>query len=205
MLEADNVSRYDYADRALTASMRNPKTTLDRTNLEDSIQATLDAYRNNTPPSLRSKIMDQMAANLLALIYEKLNPNKFEALIRWYFERLGATQVDVLPRNQADRDGDADVTAIFEPLRTIFHVQAKLHDPCTMTDEWAVEQVNAYVTYRRAAWEDDGYTNVPWVISTCHDFNEECRTSARNNSVVLINGIAFARMLLETGFNGLDL
>ena len=205
MPEAENVSRYDYADRALTARMKNPKTTLVIGDLKDSIQAALDAYREKTPPSLRSGIMDQMAENLLKMIHDKLNPDKFEALVKWYFERLGATQVDVLSKNQADKEGDADVTAVFEPLRTIFHVQAKLHDPCTTADAWAVEQVNAYVTYKRAAEEEDGYTKVPWVISTCHDFDSNCQELARENSVVLINGMAFARMLLKTGFNGLDL
>ena len=40
---------------------------------------------------------------------------------------------------------------------------------------------------------------------TCYDFDQNCQELARKHGVTLINGTAFARMLLEAGFNGLDL
>ena len=185
--------------------MKARQTTLGLSDLETSVAASLQAWKHGTPLSLRSRIMDQMPKGLLELIYSTLNDVRFESLVKWYFERLGATQVDVLPKNQADKEGDADVTAIFEPLRTIYHVQAKLHKPGSTTGQWAVEQVNAYVEHRRAAEEEDGYARVPWVVSTCGDFDPCCQKLARKHGVTLINGGEFARMLLEAGIDSLDL
>ena len=204
-LIAENIGRSDFVDRALAARMKARQTTLDISDLESSVEASLAAWKRQTPLSLRARIMDQMPERLLELIYGTLNDVRFEALVRLYFERLGATQVDVLPKNQADKEGDADVTAIFEPLRTIYHVQAKFHEPGSQTDQWAVEQVKAYVEHRRAAEEEDGYARVPWVVSTCGDFDPDCQKLATEHRVTLINGKAFAQMLLDAGIDNLDL
>ena len=203
--EAEDVGRSDFADRALTARMKARQTTLDISDLESSITTSLGAWRCGTPLSLRSLIMDQLSEHLLNLVYDTLNDAKFESLVKWYFQRLGASQVDVLPKNQGDKEGDADVTAIFEPLRTIHYVQAKLHEPGSTTDRWAVEQVNGYVEHMRTAEEEDGYARIPWVVSTCGDFDPDCKKLARENRVTLINGREFARMLLEAGIDSLDL
>lgn len=203
--EAENIGRNDFAGRALFARMKARQTTLDITDLEGNITASMAAWEQQTPLSLRAQIMDQMPERLLGLIYDTLNDVIFESLVQWYFQRLGATQVDVLSKNQANKEGDADVTAIFEPLRTIYHVQAKLHEPGSTTDQWAVEQINAYVEHRRTAEAGDGYARVPWVVSTCGDFDPDCQTLARKHGVILINGKEFAHMLLEAGIDSLDL
>ena len=142
-----------------------------------------------------------MTERILDLICEELTPDKFEWLIEWYFEKIGAS-IDSPPRNESDRAGDADIIATFEPIKTIIYVQAKFHEPDSETDAWAVEQISEYVDYRDT--EDDGYSKVSWVVSTCGDFTERCQNMANLHGVTLINGREFARMLIHAGIEGLD-
>ena len=50
-----------------------------------------------------------------------------------------------------------------------------------------------------------GYTYIPWVVSTCRDYTEEAKTNALNINIRLINGMDFAKMLLEQGLYNIDL
>ena len=76
----------------------------------------------------------------------------------------------------------------------LVYVQAKLHNPGSQTNEWAVKQISEYVAYKS---EDDGYARVPWVVSTCDDYTEDCKRRAKTKGVTLINGQEFARMLIR--------
>lgn len=92
-------------------------------------------------------------------------------------------------------------------------VQVKLH--ARTTDDWAVEQIKKYqeqlenpdseLTIKEKA-ERNEYTNLAWVISTCKEYSEEAiRKSVENpaKSVRLINGLEFARMLLDAGLSNI--
>ena len=202
--EAKDISRYDYADSALTARMKILNTNADISDLEDNIKRLLEAYKRGTPPNLHARITEEMRGKVLKLVHDELNPDKFESLINWYFKRVGASKVDMPSKNEPNKEGDADIIATFEPIKVLVYVQAKFHRSDSQTNEWAVEQVRAYVDHRDDAQEHDGYAKVSWVVSTCKDFTDECKDMAREAGVTLINGEEFARMLIDAGIDGLD-
>ena len=51
---------------------------------------------------------------------------------------------------------------------------------------------------------DDGYSHIGWVISTCDDFSEEAKMKAYENNISLINGKTFAEMLIRAGISSLE-
>ena len=193
-----DISRNEYADRVLTSRMKIRLTNADITDLAKSIENAIEAFKSKKPINLHSLIVEETKKNVLKLINEKLNSDKFEKLIKWYFEKLGA-QVEIPPKNKRDKEGDADIIATFEAIRTIIYVQAKYH--VGETSEWAIEQINSYKTSKEAM--DEGYAKIAWVISS-GDFAEECRNKAKSANVILINGDEFANMLIDVGFSKLD-
>ena len=200
--EAKDINRYEYADNALTRRLKFFGTTLDISDLENSIRRSLARYRDQKPLNLHSRIVEETTQKILGLICTELTDSKFESLIKWYFRRIGASEIYIPPKNESDKAGDADVIATFEPIKTIIYVQAKLHKKGSKTDEWAVEQIREYVDYKDT--EDDGYSKVSWVVSTCDCFTECCQNMANSHRVTLINGQEFARMLIHAGIEGLD-
>ena len=206
--DAANIGKRDYADRALTARMKIRQTNADISDLKESLEKALSAYQRKEPLSLYSHAREQMAPALLKAIYEQLEPNKkFEELLKWYFERLGAI-VDSPGKNERDKEGDADIIASFDAIRFTIFVQAKFHEPGSMTDDWAVRQIDDYVQWakeRREDTETDKDTTASWVISTGDRFTDECVEAAKAAGVVLINGIELAQMLLEVGLERLEL
>ena len=208
--KAQGISRYDYADRALTARMKIRITNVEISDLSESIKSALDAYRDSKPITLHLRTTD-LAERLLCLIYERLNPEKFESLLEWYFRRIGASDVFIQSKNEPGKDGDADIRTSFDRVRLTIYVQAKFHDPKTATDDWPVQQVKRYVEWKRERKkepdehsDEDVHTSGLWVVSTCKCFTEACTKEAREHDVVLINGIQFAHMLLEAGLESLD-
>ena len=205
--KAYGISRAKYADRALTARMKIRITNVGISDLSENVERALNAYRDGKPIALRSRT-PELAEQLLYLIYNELNPGKFESLLKWYFRRIGASDV-CTPQKNSD-DGDADIRASFDRARLTICVQAKFHDPKTSTDDWAVQQVRDYVQQDRKKEPDqhsveDVHTTGLWVVSTGKCFTDACMKEAREHDVVLINGIQFAHMLLEAGLESLDI
>ena len=206
-IEAKDISRHDYADRALTARMKVRNTNVDVSDLSRNIESALNAYGKGKPMTLRSTCeYNRLGKELLGLIYSQLSPRKFESLLQWYFQRIGAS-VDI-PAKTHGKGGDADITASFDSLRLTIHVQAKHHDPDTATDSWPVQQVRDYARdyvegKDREATDDD--VHALWVVSTSKKFTDTCANEAREHGVVLINGIQFAHMLLDAGLESLDI
>ena len=197
-----DISRYEYADAALTSAMKYRGSTKECSVLLESVEAGIKAAISKKPINLHSQILEASQDAVWKLLQNQLNPDKLEALVRWYFESLGASLVTTPSKNEAGKEGDGDIIATFEPLRTIYYVQAKHHTG--YTNQWAIEQIMAYVGHKSSTSEEDGYTRVPWVISTAGHFNEEAARLARENGVLLINGSDFARMILEAGISRLD-
>ena len=152
------------------------------------------------PINLRRLVMDRCASEVRNTILAFQSPGQFEELIKRYFERQGAS-ADIPAKNEPDKEGDADIIATFASLGLIVYVQAKRHDG--ETDAWAVEQVQRYKDSQSGSAADDGFTRIPWVISTAKTFSENCRHQARHAGVRLVDGIEFARMLLDTGIEQL--
>ena len=199
--KAENISRYDYADRALTARMKIRSTNADISDLGKNIKKCLDAYRDERPLTLHSRTTTALANELLALIYSELKPVKFEALLEWYFKRIGASSVYIPPKKQRDKEGDADIIASFDRVRLTIYVQAKFHSRTSDTGDWAVQQVSEYATWDGGK---DEHAVGLWVVSTCKCFTPDCVSAAKEHGVVLVNGIQFARMLLDVGLENLD-
>jgi len=201
-LVAKNISRYDYADADLTSRLKHRSTNADISDLSTNISKALIAYNEKKPLNLHHLILEETRKNLLNIIQTKLNPDKFEKLVKWYFQRLGAEIIHT-SKNEKDKDGDADVIAVFELLKTIYYIQAKFHNDHTSTSEWAVEQINKYRDYKNES-RDDEYTKISWVISSAPEFSPNCVNRAKEYSVGLFNGPEFAQMILEAGILGLD-
>jgi restriction endonuclease Mrr len=197
---ATNISRYDFADAALTSRMKIRSATADISDLSNNVEKAVEASRNNRPINLHSQILAASRDNLLEMLQNDLVPDKFEELIKWYFERQGATEVTIPAKNEREKEGDADVRAVFEPLKTIYYVQAKHHKG--VTREWAVQQVREYRAQKDRM--DDGYSKIAWVVSTADSFSSECQELAKQSFVRLVTGPDLVEMMLETGIQNLD-
>lgn len=196
------IPRGDFADAALTSRMKFRGTNINCSDLRESLVAALDGFSRNRPINLHEQILEAGQEQVCKLLQQQLNPDKLEALIRWYFQSLGASDVSNPAKNESGKDGDGDIVAIFEPLRTIYYVQAKHH--AGNTDHWAIEQITAYTDQKSATSTNDGYTHIPWVVSTAEGFSDEAVRLAAQHGVLLVNGPELARMILETGISGLD-
>ncbi len=196
------ISRYDYADAALTSRMKVRGTNVLISDLREDVQEAITAFDAQRPINLHSKITDATVSNVLSILLKNLNPDKFELLVKWYFERVGATSVDIPSKNKRDKEGDADVIASFEPLKTIIYVQAKFHEG--ETSSWALEQILAYRDSMAAKDLSDEYSQISWVISTGSSYSKEAINLAKEQRIRLINGEQFATMLLQVGLAGLD-
>jgi predicted Mrr-cat superfamily restriction endonuclease len=200
------LSRSEFADAALTARMKIRMTTSEISDLQESVERALKMHWSNQPINLHASLLEQHTQATLESICRDLTPDKFEKLIAWYFRRMGATTVEIPPKNESGKEGDADVVATFDPLRTIIYVQAKMHTG--ITDDWAAQQIREYRDKKIALLSestamDDGYSRIAWVISTA-EFAEECSPLARQNKILLLNGKDFARMILNAGIEGLN-
>ena len=194
------IPRAGYADAALTSRMKVRQANVEITDLSKNIEEAIKAFKSGRPINLREIVLEECAPNVHKTILEKLTPDKFEKLIKLFFERQGAN-VEIPSKNEKDKQGDADVIAAFELLKLIVYVQAKHHDG--KTDDWAVQQIHNYRDNKNEAMSDE-YIRTAWVISTAKMFSEDCEDLAKKENVRLINGIKFARLLLDAGMEQLD-
>lgn len=195
---AVNISRSKYADALLTRRMHFRGTNINCNDIKDSIDSAVKNFNEKKPIDLFSDIVDKCGDDILKLIKEKLNPAKFEKLIQLYFKQCGAN--DVYKPSKSDNDeGDCDVEALFEPIKTVIHVQAKFYDK--VAGKLAIEQINDFIEVIN---EDDGYIHIGWVISTCDDFSDEAKKLASQKNILLINGETFAEMLIRSGIHTID-
>lgn len=197
-----DISRHDYADAQLTSTMKFRGTTKDCSTLIASVQDALRAAEAKQPINLHSQILDLSQDGVLKLLQTQLKPDKLETLICWYFRNMGASSVSIPAKNERGKEGDGDIIATFDPLRTIYYVQAKHH--VGESNDWAVQQITTYTDQKSNLDTEEGYTHIPWVISTAESFSTEAIKLAEENNVLLLNGIDFARMILETGVSSLD-
>lgn len=197
-----NIPRYEYADAALTARMKIRQTNADISDLKDSIDKAVKAFKIGKPINLRSEIISNIKDTVLNIVKTDLVPDKLEYLIKWYCEKSGASFVDIPAKNSGDKKGDADIVATFENIRLILYIQAKFHQ--NETNSWAIEQINDYYENISNS-NDDGYSRVAWVITTADKYSEEAIKQAKEKNIILITGSQFAEMLLDVGFSGMNI
>ena len=195
------IPRAGYADAALTSRMKVRQANVEITDLSNNIEEAINAFKAKRPINLREIVLKECAKSVRKTILEKLTPGKFERLIKLFFEHQGADAI-IPPKNEKDKQGDADVIATFELLKFIVYVQAKHHDG--ETDDWAVEQIESYRDNKIGAMTGDEYSRTAWVISTAESFSEDCENLAKRENVRLIDGIKFAELLLDAGIERLD-
>lgn len=197
-----DISRYEYAGSALTARLKVRQANVCIDDLKGEVLEALEGARKNKPIHFRNEIND-VVPSICEIIQTKLNPNKFEYLVKWYFERVGANSV-IPPKRTPDKVDyeDVDVIATFELLKTIYYVQVKHYRG--ETGSWGAEQISHLkeLAELKDDRQDDGYTKVYWLISSSESFSEECINKARETNVQLIDGKKFSSMLLDAGFLG---
>lgn len=195
------IPRSGYADAALTSRMKVRQTNVEITDLQQSIDRAISAFKTQRPINLREIVLEKCAAKVREAIVTELTPNRFEKLIESYFKRQGADAM-IPAKNERGKEGDADVVATFNTLNLIVNVQAKHHQG--ETNDWAVQQIDNYRDNKSEAMTGDEFTQVAWVISTAENFSENCKELARTEGVRLIDGNEFGKMLLDTGMEQLD-
>lgn len=195
-----NISRDKFADAKLTSRMKIRQTNAQINDLKTSIEKSIENYKENKPIHLHSIIIDKTTSFVLETIKNELNPDKFEKLIKIYFKTIGANEVTIPAKNESNKEGDADIVAVFENIKLIIYIQAKFQKG--QISEWATTQILDYKTNKESI--DDGYNKIAWVITTANTFNENASNLAKQNEVQLINGMEFSKMILNAGINLLN-
>ncbi len=194
-----NISREKYADQYLYSRMKILQTNADISDLHSSIENAIEHYRKGKPINLKDKIVEESSKSILSLIRDLTNDSKFEDLVEWYLESLGAKIEKPSKNESGTEEGDADRVGIFENIKTAIMVQVKKHEGDT--DEWAIQQIKAF----KKNHDYGDYFTQMWVISSCDKFSENAQNQALASNVRLINGLEFAKMILDTGLKGLTL
>lgn len=193
----------NFVSGKLTSRMKIRTTTANISDIAKEIEEAVVAGKKSEPINLYEITMNELAVQLKdKIIKSKLNADRWEQLIQWYFLKIGA-DISVIPaKNESGKEdgADADIIAEFTNLKMIIYVQAKFHDG--QTSEWAVEQISKYKN-QKCDGEPD-YIYATWVISSADEFSTEAIEAACINNVRLINGTEFTRMLLDVGLNNLN-
>lgn len=196
------ISRGEYADGALMSRLKIRLTNVYINDLRKNVAEAISRARNKQSINIYENIIENTAGTLLDTLIKSINhPDKLERLLKWYFCKMGASHVYIPPKNSATKEDyeDADVIAVFDALKVVFYVQAKLHKG--ITSDFAVKQISHYEEIH-SSMEDD-YNICSWVVST-GNFSKETIELAARQDVRLINGKQFAIMLLNAGIGTLD-
>lgn len=192
-----DISRAKFADAKLTRRMKFRGTNAIINDLKESVEKSIANYKEDKPIHLHSTIVEKIANPVLETIKTELNPDKFEKLVKTYFETIGANNVSIPAKNERDKEGDADVVAVFENIKLIIYTQVKFHKE--ETNGWGVNQILDYKINKESI--DDGYNKIAWFITSADSFGDEARKKAVENEIQLINGLEFSEMLLNAGIN----
>lgn len=196
-----DIPRSEYADSALTSRMKFRGTTANINDLEDSIKKAITSFKKNKPINLKTDILEKSVGVWSNIILDELNPDKYEKLVKWYFDKSGASETYIPPKASADKVGDVDIIATFENLKTIIYVQVKFYKG--ETSEWAVEQIKDFGTSKKNEGYD-GYSHQYWVISSSDNYSDESHKLASKHNIILIDGKEFVKMLHNVGLDGLE-
>jgi len=195
----EEIPRSEYANAALTRRMKFQGTTANISDIKDDIYFAIDSYKKNKPISLKSTLLEETVNIWLKIIKKELNPDKFEKLVLLYFQRVGASNVHIPPKNESEKEGDVDIVADFEHIKSTICVQAKFHD--NETNDWAIEQIKESAESKK--YFNDGYSTQYWVITSGDSFTEEAKKLASLNNIILIDGREFVKMIIDIGIQNI--
>ena len=193
------IPRYEFADALLSMRMKIRQTNANINDLSNSVERAIQSFHSKNPINIKSEIIEETAPLLLAKIREYATDLKLERIVGDYLQSIGA-RVETPSKNESTtEEGDADKVAYFDNIKVAIMVQVKMHQG--ITHDWAVQQIKAFKNNH----EYGDYDTHMWVISTCDDFSDEAKKLSQENSVRLISGIEFCKMLLDAGLEGLNL
>lgn len=194
-----NIPREEYAEQDLYSRMKIRQTNANISDLRESIEKAQKSFEEGKPINLKERIIEEAAPRLLELIETLIHENKFENLVEWYLKSLGARIYKPSKNESATEEGDADRIGYFDNIKTAIMVQVKKHEGTT--DDWAVQQIKAY----KANHNYGDYHTQMWVISSCKEYSDNAKNLAEAEGIRLINGIEFAKMILDAGLEGLNI
>lgn len=196
-----NIPRYGYCSSALISRMKIRQATANISDLAMDVNDAVDRAHTNSRIDFHYEASKAMGENLISAILNKLNDRKFEKMVQWYMQKIGATETTIPAKNEPGKyDGaDADVIAIFELLKCIIYVQVKHH--VGLTSERAVNQIARYKEQKEVP--DDAYTRMTWVVTSA-EFSDETKKKAQLDGVRLIDQHEFASMLIDVGLDGIN-
>ena len=205
-LISPHVNKRLYVKGALASRMKYQMANIDLDIYRDQFLDAVNRAEENRPIHLR-KELHKFIPDLLKAMKECLEPGKFECLVQWYFDKLGA-RTDIPAKNTSGKEGeeDIDVIANFDALKTTYYVQVKFHEG--KTGSKALNQ--AVQAKETALYENnDEYTAVYWALTAADDFSDDTKQQAhelkeRGISIRLINGLEFMEMLLDVGLVNID-
>lgn len=201
-----DISRTDYAENRLLSRLKMRQTNANISDLKDEIENAVNRHQSANPINIYSESLNRMSECLKEVIDNFVSPDQFEQLIKSYFERIGADEVQIPSKSDGEGIADADVVARFDNLKQYVFCQAKHHSGTT--GKWAVDQIAEYLNpeNRKSFCEevDAEYTNVGWVISEADDFDREAKLEALRNNIRLINGEEFRKMIIDSGLSIID-
>ena len=201
------LKRSEYADCALTARMKMRQTNGNISDIKSSVDDVINAEK---PIIFYEDVLEETSKKLLDYIKEKLNPNKFEYLVKAYMDKVGADITYVTAKNEHGKENyaDADVVAVFNDLKLSVLIQAKHH--INITNDWAIQQITEYAkqlndeNYQLSHEGEEENSYLTWVISSCDEYSDEAKKIARESGVRLINGIEFSKMLIDAGISNIN-
>lgn len=196
-----------YADSNLNSRMKMRQTNgiIQDANLIQSIEAARVA---KAPANIHDLIVENTAEAIFKVINEKIDPDKFELLVKWYMEKMGASLAYRPAKNEAGKEdgADADVIAEFDPLGVVFYIQVKKHDG--KTGRHAIDQIVNYTIQKGNS--EDNITYIPWVITSADGYDEAAEKAVIDAAqlhklyIRLIDRKMFAKMLVDAGISSIN-
>ncbi|KAA1039071.1 hypothetical protein ERX35_007605 [Macrococcus equipercicus] len=198
----EGISRKDYITGELHKKLKFKGSNLVlHGDLKEDVEEVIDHYRKKIKVSnkvLQTKI--KLIEVVQDYIENSLTDITFEKLIKEYFKNVGADKVTIPAKNvkmpSNEFIADVDVKAVFEKIKIMIYVQAKLHKGISNLD--GVKQL---VEYQVEKDEDsNNYQVIKWLINT-GEVIENAENEPLDNGIRIIQGKEFAEMLVESGFN----
>lgn len=189
--------REEYADDALCSCMKIPKTNMDISYLQKSVEYALENQKQKNTIYTLSQIQTTLTKMFLKIMQDFFETDHIDKLIKCYLQKQGAIFVQILPKREKQY---TDIVAEFQQLGLILCVKVA-HD-ISEIDKWVMEQIQIH--QKQLYQQSDGSIYGMWIISIKNTYSNAAKECAAKNNVQLIEGNVFAKMLLKAGLIILD-
>jgi len=187
----------ELASAALQGRMKARGTLMDTSDLVEHIEKVLEDARRGETPNLARELRARMVeAVRQELTQGRMNPDRFEELVKRMAQAMGAAEVQWVPRRS---DQGADVVADFElmgGLLVTVGIQAKFYQPGKPMGRHAVDQLAQAL---RAGVAEMG------LVITTGDVSEEAYQAAEeylsreNLQISILGGRELAELIVDKG------